>query len=210
MRGVDVAVQRDRAVGVTELDPHSVAGGRAGVDDHAVGDRVDRCADRVGQVDAGVQDAPPVAEARGEDALGRHDEQRLLQPGLTLGAFLSERDAVGQLGVVHGDVRGRLHGHHLYTAAGGADRPAVSRCGLGGQHGLGLGVIWGLGGGVRSGGGGAGRHRADQHATSSRAAQLFAVLPAPGHQLRVAATAVRVTPRAGRCGARTRWGRPAS
>ena len=64
-----------------------------------------------------------------------------------------------------------------------------------GQHGLGLGVVWGLGGGVRGGGGGAGRHRADQHATSSRAGQLFAVLPAPGHQLRVAITAVRVTPK---------------
>ena len=32
-RGVDVAVQRDRAVGVAQLDPHSVAGGRARVDD---------------------------------------------------------------------------------------------------------------------------------------------------------------------------------
>ena len=77
---------------------------------------MDRGADRVREVDAGVQHAPPVAETRGEDALGRHDEQRLLQPGLTLGALLSERDAVGQLGVVHGDVRGGLHGHHLHTA----------------------------------------------------------------------------------------------
>jgi hypothetical protein len=65
---------------------------------------------------------------------------------------------------------------------------------LGGQHGLSFVVVRGLGGRVRGGGGGACGHRADQYATSSRAGQLFAVLPSPGHQLRVGPGSVRITP----------------
>src|SRR6516162_8146959 len=40
--GVDVAVERDRAVSVTQLDQRPVAGSRPRVDNHAVGDRKDR------------------------------------------------------------------------------------------------------------------------------------------------------------------------
>ena len=56
-------------------------------------DRVDRCADRVGEVDAGVQHAPAVPEVRGEDALRRHHVERLLQSRLALSALLRERHA---------------------------------------------------------------------------------------------------------------------
>src|SRR6516165_6910690 len=85
--GVDVAVERHRAVGVAQLDPHSVAGGRARVDDDAVGHRVDRGSDRIGEVDAGVQHTPAVTEVGGEYAFGRHDVERLLQSRLALSAI---------------------------------------------------------------------------------------------------------------------------
>src|SRR5271157_619913 len=75
-RGVDVAVERDRAVGMEQLDQHPVAGGRPGLDDDTIGHRKDRCSDRVGQVDTGVQHPPAVAEVRGEYALRWHHIER--------------------------------------------------------------------------------------------------------------------------------------
>ena len=58
--------------------------------------------DRVGQVDAAVQDAPAVAEAGGPHTLGGHHEQRTGQAGLAFGALLSERCPVRDLLAVYG------------------------------------------------------------------------------------------------------------
>ncbi|SLE39337.1 Uncharacterised protein [Mycobacteroides abscessus subsp. massiliense] len=69
-----MAVEGHGAVGVADLDPGAVAGGRARRDDDAVGGGHDRGADAVGDVDAAVQRAPPVAEAGGEGAVGGHHE----------------------------------------------------------------------------------------------------------------------------------------
>src|SRR5690606_37617776 len=71
-----VAVDGDRAVLV--LDPHPVAeaAGRAGFDDHAVGRRDDRGADRVGDVDAVVRGAPAGAEHGGQPTFGGLDHVR--------------------------------------------------------------------------------------------------------------------------------------
>ena len=44
-----------------------------------------------------------------------HDEERLLQPGLALGALVGERHAFGELLVVHRDVRRGLDGDHLHA-----------------------------------------------------------------------------------------------
>jgi hypothetical protein len=101
--------------------------------------------------------------------------------------------ALGELGVVHRDVRGGLHGDHLHTARGGGDGPAVHRRRVGGQHSLGLGRIGSVGGGMCSGSGCTGRHGADQHPAPRRACQLLAVLPAttPGS---VCAVGVNCTP----------------
>lgn len=54
-----------------DADPLTVAGGRTGVDDGARHDRVDRGADRGGDVDTGVEGAPTRAVTGGEHAFGR-------------------------------------------------------------------------------------------------------------------------------------------
>ncbi len=144
------------------------------VDHHAVGHRVDRGADRAGQVDAGVQGAPAVTEAGGEHALGGHDEQRPLQPCFALGALLGERRALGEFLAVQRDVGRRLDGDDLHAARG--SRSAVDGGLLGGQHGSGGRLTGRLDRGIGRGGRGARGHRDDHHAALGGAGRLPAVL----------------------------------
>src|SRR4051812_31170384 len=69
-----VAVDLDVAVGVLDVDGVAVTRCRAGPQDHTVGGRVDRGAERGGQVDAPVHGAPALAEAGGEPTVGGDHE----------------------------------------------------------------------------------------------------------------------------------------
>ena len=154
--GVDVAVQRDGAVGAADLDPGAEAGGRSGVGDDTVLGGHDRRADRVGDVDAGVQDAPAVAEARRPDALGREDELGPDEAGLALRAVGGEGGAVGELLAVHRLAGRGLDRDDLHAVRGAADEPPLAR--PGGDHVVGRRLVGGVGHRVRGGGRGAGGH----------------------------------------------------
>src|SRR5215203_476845 len=89
-----VAVDVDVPVGVLDVHRVAEAGGAPGPEDHPVGRRVDRGAERGGQVEAVVHLAPAHAVAGGEAALrgehglgraGRAGGGELTQPGLRLG-----------------------------------------------------------------------------------------------------------------------------
>ena len=176
---VDVAVQRDGAVGVPKLDPGAVAGGRTRVDHHAVSGGEDRGADRVGDVDTAVQHAPAVAEARRERALGGRHEQRPLQPRLALRPLLGVGGGLGDLLGVHNGVRGRSDRHHLHPARGtGAGAGGDGRL-IRGQHGVGACGLGAVHHGVRGRRGGACGHRRDHQPALDGAGGVLAVLGGP-------------------------------
>jgi len=136
---------------------------------------VDRCAiESLGRVRRAGR--PTDSRRRGEDALGRHDEQRLRRRASRLGALMSERDEVGQLG--------------LWTATLAADAtvticyrrqsaigPRRGRAARAPSHGRGHWSGLGSRGGVRGGGGGAASQAADQYANSSGRGQMLECCP---------------------------------
>ena len=73
-RAVDVPVDGNRSIGVSDAYPEPESARRPGLHDHAVGGGDDRRPDGVGEVDTVMERSPPAAESRREDPLRRQDE----------------------------------------------------------------------------------------------------------------------------------------
>src|SRR5690606_21571088 len=132
--GVDVAVDADRAVFVLHPHPQAETAGRSGLDHHPVGDRVDRRALGVGDVDSVVDGSPAAAEAGGEVALGRFDELRPHGLGQGGRALFGDAGALGELLRLFAGVGDLGHRQHFG----------------GGCLGFGVGLV-GFGGGTAEG-----------------------------------------------------------
>ena len=122
-----------RAVGVAQHHPQAETRRRARVLDDAVGERVDRRADGVGDVDAVVHDAPPRAEARRERADRGPDEDLVADDVRVLGAArlrgVDERGVAGELRAPRSVALARLR---TSTSDAGSSRFASDRT-LGGS-----------------------------------------------------------------------------
>ena len=118
--GFDVTVERDRAVRGADLDPHAEARCRTGGNHLSIGCSVDRSTHGVGDVESGVQGAPPGSKARCQHALGGKSELWAQKSRLPLRPLLSESRASGRFLSMDPGIKAVCHRDDLHPRRFGA------------------------------------------------------------------------------------------